>query len=811
MKTKFLLFCAFLMVINLSVKADDFDIMYTRLYAQIAAKTIPTPTTIQSEINLMAANGSFTDIDYTNLNTNPNWRAELHFYRLLDMALAYKVTATGNTNLGNTVLKDKIKIGLLYWYNLNPQPYPNFYSAEIHNIVSLRELLLLMKNEYTGQDYTNLIMGGCNKYLVLPADYNTSTYKNVNANCIMYQENLLYHAIIEKDATILQQAIANMIGVLKIQAYNKEGLQVDGSFLVHGLQLYNSGYGLGITVSISYWIEKTTGLSKAYFTQPQFDMVRGQLLNGDQWMLYGNVYDFGTMGRQFLSSAYYGAAPSIKDVCVRMIAADAANAAAYQKLYDHINSGNGSVTGVVGNRNFYRADYMSHRRPGKFIGIKMCSARTIGTECIGQNFKGFWMPMGATCMLTNAVEFPQTQFSYWDYTKIPGVTNPAVQFVWAGNSEYNSQKGVFVGGVSDGVYGAAAMDLIEDSLKNGVKVDILARKSWFMFDDEMVALGADITSTYAAAVTTTTLNQSRLNGTVSVNGTVVPGAEKKYTAVSTIYHDNIGYVFRTPTDINMKTNSQSGTAASVTAGASTSIVSGNVFKVWLDHGAKPTDATYEYIVLPNKTAAQVTAYSTNTPLSIVNTRLIQAVTHKTLKITEAVFYSSTSGALVIENGPTITANYPCALIIDRSVNPLKITIADPSQYRTAITVNINYGGGKSENMAFTLPTATTGNMGGSSVTKTATVVTTAINDVKLSNTSVYPNPSNGQFTIKSDNTIKNIEIYNVLGMKIKDLKINSYDNISLNLGANYPDGIYVLNVNYLDKTQEKVSIIKKNK
>lgn len=705
-------------MISLSAKADDFDIMYNRLYSEITAVTPPTPSAIQSELNLMAADGSFTDIDYTNLNTNPNWKAESHFLRLLDMALAYKISAKGNTYYGSDILKTNIKLGLLYWYNLNPQPFPNFYSAEIHNIIPLRKLLLIMKYEYTGQDYTDIIVAGCNKFLILPTDYLTKKYKSANANCQFYSEKLVFHGIIEKDATVLQEGINNMIGTIKIRDIGNEGLQVDGSYLVHGLQLYNCGYGLAMTAGISYWIEKTSGLSKPYFTQAQFDLIRTQLLDGDQWMIYGDRFDFSACGRQFLTSAFRNGADAIKTACARMKVADAENAAQYQTLYNHINSGNGSANSITGFKHFYRCDYSAFRRQGKFIGIKTCSARTKGTESIGDNLKGFWLPFGATCIYTSANEYKEI-FGYWDWTKIPGVTNPAVEFTWKGNNESQSQPATFVGGVTNGTYGASVMDFVKDSLKFGVKVDIQAKKTWFTFDDEMVALGAGITSSYAGAVTTTTLNQSKKNGAVTVNGTAIETAnDTKYAKVSMIYHDNTGYVFRTPTDVFMKTDTQSGNWWLASRSRNNEPVSGNIFKLWIDHGAAPTDAKYEYIVLPNKSATEVAAYATNVPLDIINTKLVQAVTHKKLKITEAIFYNA--GSLAIVNGPCISVDSPCAVLIDRSVNPMKVTVSDPNQTTASVTLSIDYGKNKSEKIIFIMPTKDS-NMGGSSVTKTTGV------------------------------------------------------------------------------------------
>ena len=94
-----------------------------------------------------------------------------------------------------------------------------------------------------------------------------------------------------------------------------------------------------------------------------------------------------------------------------------------------------------------------------------------------------------------------------------------------------TQPESFVGGVSDGTFGAAAMVFDQTEVfprVNGTygvagivydqsfllnRIQTQGRKSWFFFDREMVALGAGITSSRAERIGTT-LNQTLLHGPV---------------------------------------------------------------------------------------------------------------------------------------------------------------------------------------------------------------------------------------------------------------------------------------------------------
>ena len=88
----------------------------------------------------------------------------------------------------------------------------------------------------------------------------------------------------------------------------------------------------------------------------------------------------------------------------------------------------------------------------------------------------------------------------------------------------------------------------------------------------------------------------------------------------------------------------------------------------------------------------------------------------------------------------------------------------------------------------------------------------AVNDIDLSNyLSVYPNPTNGMFTIKLEDvrgqmTDGQIEIYNVFGEKVYSKKVNRKQE-TVNL--NWSDGIYFVRVEMRDGIANKKIIIQK--
>ena len=85
---------------------------------------------------------------------------------------------------------------------------------------------------------------------------------------------------------------------------------------------------------------------------------------------------------------------------------------------------------------------------------------------------------------------------------------------------------------------------------------------------------------------------------------------------------------------------------------------------------------------------------------------------------------------------------------------------------------------------------------GSGVKGTKVIVvtnTTGIDDKSLAGQiTVYPNPAvNGSFTIKGIETIKQIELVNMVGEKVR--AFTNLNQPSLNIQVNVPHGIYVIN------------------
>jgi chondroitin AC lyase len=235
----------------------------------------------------------------------------------------------------------------------------------------------------------------------------------------------------------------------------------------------------------------------------------------------------------------------------------------------------------------------------------------------------------------------------------------------------------FVGAVTDGLYGAVAFDF------KSPHDPISAKKAWFFFDKEYVCLGTDINSRSNLHVVTT-LNQCLLQGKVIVsnesNETVVSKGEHHTDQVKWIYHDGIGYIFPNPAKISLSNQVQTGSWYKINKQSDSpkDTVNLEVFKLWLDHGSRPVNAGYEYIVVPAVTEQEMNSAGTRNVEILSNTTLIQAVRHSRLQICQAVFYKA--GELKISDKLKITCDHPGIVMIKTDGEKImQISLADPNR------------------------------------------------------------------------------------------------------------------------------------
>jgi hypothetical protein len=357
--------------------------------------------------------------------------------------------------------------------------------------------------------------------------------------------------------------------------------------------------------------------------------------------------------------------------------------------------------------------------------LRMLSSRTLRPEtAAGGNTKGFFAGDGMTLFVQDGDEWgargEQSLVPALDWQRLPGTTvqhNGVIpyydMFQTATNSVGTSN---LVGSASDGKYGVAMMDYRRGG------VTLTAKKSWFFFDNEVVALGADIDDAGAASPVFTSLNQALLDGPVTVadaaggQRTLSLGDSASLNGVGWIQHDDLGYVILDASNrTTVQAKQQSGGGSSVP-----------VFSAWVDHGSRPLNKTYAYAVVPGLSPDETAAYAANSPIQVLaNTPTVQAVRNAALGQTQIAFFGA--GAVSINATTWVAVNQPALLIVREVGEDLEITASDPKQAATTLTIDVNrrvIGSGAkwqptSQVTRITLPLPASPNLG-SSVTRTYT-------------------------------------------------------------------------------------------
>ena len=236
----------------------------------------------------------------------------------------------------------------------------------------------------------------------------------------------------------------------------------------------------------------------------------------------------------------------------------------------------------------------------------------------------------------------------------------------------------FVGGVSDGENGIAVLDYN--------RLGLSAKKSWFMFENKIVCLGAGINS-QAGLPVTTSVNQSYLNGDpeIEIYKDLKKDWPKDRTAFKWILHDYIGYYFPKPQILNIHTSEVKGKWTDVTILLSEETIAADIFKLYFEHGINPKNDSYEYILIPNATKSDLVKMENELSFEIINSTNTQEVINSDKTMAGIVFYKAGKSATF----EGIEVDQPCLVILKKQNDGLQVSVADPTQKLSEINLIIN--------------------------------------------------------------------------------------------------------------------------
>nr|WKN38904.1 polysaccharide lyase family 8 super-sandwich domain-containing protein [Tunicatimonas sp. TK19036] len=625
----------------------------------------------------MKPNGSWADVNYQDKDND--WSPLTHLDRLVVMAINY-VKDTSALYQDGTLLEG-LERGLTYWYQINPI-CDNWYKNVIGKQFYFNILGLLLQDKIDNILHTKIV----NDLTEAPS--------MTGSNRTLVAISTLFRGVLEDNTERVQSGVNGVTDQVVIT--DDEGIQRDYSFHQHGHFIYNGNYGSDY-LRESLWLGAMVHGTRFAYTPEQIQILRNYYLKGSRWMLRGGLMDYNVRGRQVgrLEGFQLRGHKLLQQLDHFMIV-DPEYRAIYQASKQAVEQEN--PQDISGNKHFWRSDYTVHHRDGYFTSVKMCSNRTTGIELDmnSENKLGYWLPYGLTYLYRRGDEYLGV-FPVWDWARLPGVTSPHVEIVRKGAF---TQSAEFVGGVSDSTYGISAMDYSQEKTQ--------AKKAWFWFDDEWVALGAGITSSHQAAIVTG-VNQTLMKSDVVVDGVPFEEGSKTLTNPHWVWHDSVGYVFPGSESVRIKAEPQSGNLQRIYGLGKDTVYTEDVFSLWFDHGKKPRSDAYEYIVVPATDTAALSAYQENPPVTILsNSAEVQAVSHQKLQLTGMAFYQA--GELMISDELTVIAADPVLIMVD--LNKEVITVSDPTTRLQKTHIILTKTDGQRQRIPVEFPT---GDYAGSSV------------------------------------------------------------------------------------------------
>gem|GEM_PF-162324 len=672
----------------------------------------------------------FNTLDYID-NTSNTINLDLVYYNhikyVLQMAEAYTNNYTyinGGINkscYNNPLVLTAIKKSLYWWVDhVKTYTVNNWHYATIDYTNALGQILVLMRGIGTNVDTTGWSIIEQHAISNLFANRSTAigTYAGTHkldgntlpsamtgANAINISSYWLNWGALVKSPTVVDTALQSVVATLDFTQSTPEGLKQDYSFMQHYAQLYNEQYGsvwANAVITIANYLKS----SSRAMSQSQLDTAYNFIHNTYYAGARGMYKDFNGSGREIGVYRNNGIDSTTATLAI-LVDQNATHLANYAKDAANSQTFSPVYTDSIHNH-YYTTDYTIHKRPNFNFSVRGVSTRTTRSESINdQNLLGTFATEGATCILIQGNEYDNI-FPNWNWNYVPGITmSDSLDGSGHSVTQYNPNSGAydtgitkFVGGVSDGKFGASTFSLNYNNVSGN--------KSWFFFDSAVVCLGANIKSSKSLNVNTS-VNQANINGPIYYNNTAggsfttfTPPTDANPATVTgtniySVFHDSIGYFFPAGGNVSIKQDSAYGNWSATDTLSAARPDTSDIFLLSLSHGTAPSAASYQYIVAPGISYSTMQSYNPLNTISILaNTKYVQAVKHNGLNMMQVIFDSATS-ITDPTSGITVKVNQPCALMLSNmNQNPLTVTVSDPTQLLSNLTVTMSYSSNASQ-------------------------------------------------------------------------------------------------------------------
>ncbi|MEU6390877.1 polysaccharide lyase 8 family protein [Streptomyces sp. NPDC046939] len=336
----------------------------------------------------------------------------------------------------------------------------------------------------------------------------------------------------------------------------------------------------------------------------------------------------------------------------------------------------------TGHRVFPSMARATHRTKRFTASVSMSSkAITFYEHGNGENVRGWHTGSGMLYWWAEGTGGGQYSDGYWptvDPYRLPGTTVSRKPLADAEGGAWGASRPdtTWVGGATDGTYGALAQDV------RGLSSTLRAKKSWFFLDDAVVCLGAGISGADGAGVESV-LDTRNLgaSGTarLTVDGRAQPVLHPWNATFPRASWAHVaghgGYVFPGGTSLTALREERTGTWKSINGGGSADPVTRRYVSLLADHGTDPTDASYACVLMPGADEPRTAARAADRGWLHIdaNSGAQQGVRVPSLGITGVTFWEPGTVGRVTVDAPLIVQ------IHEKRDGTATVTVADPNR------------------------------------------------------------------------------------------------------------------------------------
>lgn len=321
---------------------------------------------------------------------------------------------------------------------------------------------------------------------------------------------------------------------------------------------------------------------------------------------------------------------------------------------------------------FADMDRVVHHRDDWSFGIAMHSDRVGNYESInGENLKGWHTADGMTYLYNRHDHYNTGYWAIVDPYKLAGTTSLLTELLPEEgqlSAQRNGRNGSmdWTGGTALGQYGVAGMKFTNASR------DLAAKKSWFMFDREVVALGSDITnSSDAQAVTTVENRKVNHEAILTIDGNIHETDFNGQANTFAITYDTnkaageysiIQYTLLDDSPISITKQCRSGNYSDI--GTHEYAVSGCFYEATIPHNEETNH--YAYMITPNHIK------TTNAISVVANNADVHAVQHRDLNLFAANFWSGAKAG-------TIDSDSAMSIMTQEKDDIVTVSVSNPTR------------------------------------------------------------------------------------------------------------------------------------